>query len=143
MICADTSFLISLYGNDEHSAAARTLRAASDGPLVVHPIIDFEYANAVRALVFRRKIEPEQCDQWLEYYEAEKRRGFLLNAVLDQNAVFDAAAEISARHTRTTGNRAYDVLHIAAAKILAATEFWSFDGRQRALAAAEGLTVGP
>ena len=135
--------MISLYGNDEHSAAARTLRAASNEPLVVHPMIDFEYANAVRALTFRRQIEPEQCDQWLEYYEAEKRRGFLISAVLDKNAVFAAAAEISVRHTRATGNRAYDILHVAAAKILGATEFWSLDGRQRTLAAAEGLTVGP
>ncbi len=143
MICTDTSFLISLYGNDEHSAAARTLRAASNEPLVVHPIVDFEYANALRALVFRRQIKLEQCDEWLEYYEAETRGGFLISAVLDKNAVFAAAAEISAKHTQTTGNRAYDILHIAAAKILGATEFWSFDGKQRALAAAEGLAVGP
>ena len=143
MICADTSFMISLYGNDEHSAAARNLRAASDGTLVVHQIVDFEYANAVRALFFRHQIEQEQCDQWLEYYEEEKGRGFLISAMLDKNVVFDLAAEISVRHTMSTGNRAYDILHVAAAKILGAKVFWSFDGKQRALAAAEGLAVGP
>ena len=143
MVCADTSFLISLYGNDENSVAAGTHRAASDAPLVVHPIIDFEYANAVRALVFRHRIEPEQCDRWLAYYDAEKAQGFLISAVLDQNAVFAAAAKISATHTSAAGNRAYDILHIAAAKVLGATEFWSFDAKQRELARAEGLVVGP
>jgi hypothetical protein len=36
-----------------------------------------------------------------------------------------------------------DILHVAAALKSGATDFLSFDGRQRTLAAAEGLTVGP
>jgi predicted nucleic acid-binding protein len=36
-----------------------------------------------------------------------------------------------------------DILHIAAAKSLRATEFISFDSRQRVLATALGLTVAP
>jgi predicted nucleic acid-binding protein len=36
-----------------------------------------------------------------------------------------------------------DILHVAAALKSGATEFLSFDGRQRKLAAAQGLTVGP
>jgi predicted nucleic acid-binding protein len=57
--------------------------------------------------------------------------------------VFNEAARLSAAHTETIGNRAYDILHVAAARIIGATEFWSFDGKQRALAQAEGMKVGP
>jgi predicted nucleic acid-binding protein len=41
------------------------------------------------------------------------------------------------------GHRVLDILHVAAALKSGATDFLSFDGRQRTLAAAEGLTVGP
>jgi predicted nucleic-acid-binding protein len=40
-------------------------------------------------------------------------------------------------------HRMLDILHVAAALKSGATDFLSFDGRQRTLAAAEGLTVGP
>ncbi len=59
------------------------------------------------------------------------------------DAIFSKATVLAKNHTETIGNRAYDILHIAAAKLLGATEFWSFDGKQRALASAEGMTVGP
>jgi predicted nucleic acid-binding protein len=50
---------------------------------------------------------------------------------------------LSDKYTVTAGHRAYDILQVAAALVVGATEFWSFDGKQRALAQAEGLKVGP
>ena len=143
MICADTSFLISLYGTDTNTPGAKRHSASAASPLHVHAINDFEFRNAVRLLVFRRKITRQQRRAWLVTYEADKTTGNLLATELDANAVLRRAEAMSAARTETGGHRGYDVLLIAAAKILGATEFWSFDGRQRALAATEGLTVGP
>ena len=143
MICADTSFLLSYYGEDVFSERARAHRATATQAIHIHSFNEFELANALRLHVFRKKIAAEQMDEWLASFEADKSAGILVLAAVDANAVLRRAEILSAAQTKTGGNRSYDILHIAAAKILGATEFWSFDGKQRALAAAEGLTVGP
>ena len=143
MICADTSFLISLYGDDVNSRSACRFQAASRRPLVVHVFNDFELANALRTLVFRGKITIPQRTEWLADYAADKAAGDLEATRIDANAVLARATLLSARHTETSGNRSYDILLVAAALTLGATDFWSFDARQRTLAAAEGLNVGP
>jgi hypothetical protein len=143
MVCADTSFLISLYGTDVNTPAAKQHVGGVTDRLVVHAISDFEFSNAVRSLVFRGKIRPPQGAAWQANYEADKAAGILLAAEIDVNAVFRLADFLSSAWTETGGHRGYDILQVAAAKLLGATEFWSFDGKQRALAAAEGLKVGP
>ena len=43
----------------------------------------------------------------------------------------------------TVGTRSLDLLHVAAAVLLQADTFFSFDERQRQAAAGEGMTVKP
>lgn len=143
MICADTSFLISFYGDDVKSEIAREHQIATGRPLHVHALNDFELANALRALVFRGMITTDQRKDWLADYAADKTTGILRQTPVDVNAVLRRAEELSAAWTETAGHRGFDILHVAAASLLGATEFWSFDGRQRGLAAAAGLIVGP
>jgi len=133
MICADTGFLISFYGDDANSEAARALMAAVDS-VSVHAINDFEFANALRLLVFRGKITALQREICLADYDADKARGVLVVESIELSSVFDDAETISAARTETCGNRAYDILQVAAAKLLGATDFWSFDEMQRQLA---------
>jgi len=54
-------------------------------------------------------------------------------------AAFDIAVELSQKYTVLFGTRALDVLHIAIALELQATQFWTFDDRQAKLAQAVGL----
>lgn len=143
MICADTSFLLSYYGEDGNSERARRLRAATTQPLRIHALNDFEFVNALRLLVFRKKISAQRMAAWLEGFEADKNAGILFPTEIDANAAVRRAEILSVARTETGGNRSYDILQVAAALVLGATEIWSFDGRQRALAAAEGLKVGP
>jgi len=143
MICADTSYLISLYGTDVNTPAAKQHLAGATNRLVVHAINDFELGNALRSLVFRKIISPQQSQAWLSNYEADKSNGILYATEIDANAVLRRAEFLSVSWTETAGHRGYDILHVADATLVGATEFWSFDGRQRALAAAEGLIVGP
>ena len=143
MIFADTSFLISLYGKDTNTPTAEQQSADNANAIHVHAINDCEFRNAVRLLVFRGKITPTQRQSRIAAYEADKKGGNLIVTNVDTNAVFERAEKMSLAHSEQGCHRAFDILHVAAAKILGATDFWSFDGKQRALAAAEGLAVGP
>jgi len=51
------------------------------------------------------------------------------------------AVKLAGQHTGTVGCRSLDILHCAAAKVLAATEFISTDSRQKKLATAMGLNL--
>ena len=143
MICADTSFLISPYGTDVHTPAAKQWFTDAGQPLVIQTIGEFEFQNALRNLVFQRRITGEQRLAWLANYTADKQADILLYAHIAEEYVLDRAASLSEKHTLTGGHRSYDLLIVAAALEASATEFWSFDARQRELATAEGLRVGP
>jgi predicted nucleic acid-binding protein len=55
--------------------------------------------------------------------------------------VVGIAERLSAQYTWSEGYRGFDVLHVATALHLGATEFLSFDAGQKRLAEAEGLAV--
>lgn len=143
MICTDTSFLISLYGNDVNSPEAKRLWSAASQPVVVHALNDFEFGNALRLLAFRQIIQPQHMAAWLANCEADKAAGLLLTPALDMNAVLRHALRLSTTHSQRGGHRGFDIFLTAAALELGATHLWSFDTRQRQLAAAEGLAVLP
>ncbi len=67
---------------------------------------------------------------------AEDLRGFRL-----VETSVNGSAALSEQHSERTGTRSLDISHVAAAKLLRAKAFVSFDRRQRTLAAAVGLTV--
>ena len=143
MIVADTSFLLSLYGNDPNTAQATAKFRLLPTPIQIHAFNDLEFENAVRNLVFRQKIAPDVAALWQSAHRADKVAAKLSESNQDPATVLVEAMRISAAHTETIGSRAYDILHVAAAKALGATEFLSLDSNQRKLAAAEGLLVGP
>jgi predicted nucleic acid-binding protein len=143
MICADTSFLFSLYGSDVNTPAAQNAVVARAEPLHVHVLNTFEFENAVRLRFFQGKLTVTERDRILNGYRQDLRAGRLIAVGLNLHAVFNEAARLSAAHTETVGNRAYDILHVAAALLAGATEFWSFDDKQRSLGASEALLVRP
>jgi predicted nucleic acid-binding protein len=48
---------------------------------------------------------------------------------------------LSAAHTLSGGHRGFDILHAAAAIVMDAKQFLTFDRNQKRLAEAEGLSV--
>ena len=69
--------------------------------------------------------------------------GILLIRDFPASTLAGAAGLLSGQTTETQGGRAFDVFHVAAARLLGADTFLSFDGRQRELADLAGLTVAP
>ncbi len=143
VVCVDTSFLFSPYGNDVNTPVALVETGRLGGPLALTALNGFELENALRPAEFRRALAPGKAAAHLADYEGDKAAGQLVFPPCDLAAVLAEARRPSAAHTRTGGHRAFGVLHVAAAVHLGAGGFRSFDANQRALAAAMGLTVRP
>ncbi len=140
---ADTSLLVSLYGQDANSAPAQQLAAACKTPLAFTPLLRHEARNAVRLAVFRKEITALERQTVLAAIQADVESGALVETALAWADVYAQAETLSAAHTEHLGTRGADVLHVAAALALEVKEFYTFDTRQKALATAAGLKVKP
>lgn len=140
---ADTSFLFSLYGRDSHTPAAQGWLQQSQVPIVVTALNRYELANALRLAEFRHLIRTAQVSASLTAFESDLKNGGLQLTPCDFSAVVAEADRLSARYTPAGGHRAFDILHVAAAKVLRATTFLTFDLNQRKLATAVHLPVAP
>jgi predicted nucleic acid-binding protein len=118
-----------------------TLARSLKQPLSVTVLNVFEFENALRLAQFRGRNTPEDIRDSLESFSADCREGRARLVAIDLGSVVDEARRISRDRTVREGNRAFDILMISAALTLQATDFWSFDARQRRLAEAEGLKV--
>jgi predicted nucleic acid-binding protein len=136
-VYVDSSFLVSLYVTDQHSAESRKrVLAASD--IWFTPLHLAEWAHAIAQHVFRRKLTPAEAQEMYLQLEADRTTGRWLEAALPEHA-FGLCADLARRHGPKLGVRTLDSLHVACALELKAERFWTFDQRQAKLARAEGL----
>jgi predicted nucleic acid-binding protein len=141
VICCDTSFLFSLYGSDAHSPRALAWAMRCTSAIVLSTFTEFEFGNALRLAESRGLLKHGTVTQFWALFEAAVAQGRLTVATCNLADVVDEAKRLSAIHTATGGHRAFDILHVAAALKLRATEFLTFDGNQERLAESEGLRV--
>jgi predicted nucleic acid-binding protein len=140
---ADTSFLVSLYGQDANSAKARDLVTDLGMSMALTPLQRHEARNALRLAAFRKEITSDQCAAVLALLDADIENGVLVPSPVAWAEVYDRAEYLSASHSAVLGTRAMDVLHVAAAATLGIQEFLTFDHRQRTLAVEVGMHVQP
>jgi predicted nucleic acid-binding protein len=136
---ADTSFLVSLYVRDAFSAPAQAWLASNP---VALPLTEFgrtELRSALTRLAFTGAITATQLAASWQLLEADLAHGRLLACAPSWPTVFARAERLVAAHTVQLGTRTLDVVHVASALALGATDFVSFDPRQAALAQAAGL----
>ena len=138
-IYIDTSFLVSLYLTDRHSAEAEQ-RMASSPSLWLTPLHLAEWAHAVEQHVFRRLLSRREADRLHERFQQHRAGGLWTETALP-DAAFDLCAQLGRRHAARLGIRTLDGLHVACALELRADRFWTFDERQKRLARAERLTT--
>lgn len=72
-VCADTSFLVSLYGNDVHGARAVKWIARSTVPIHIGVLTRYELGNALRFSEFRRQMKPGKATQFLAFDAHQKK----------------------------------------------------------------------
>jgi len=140
---ADTGFVASLYLKETTSAPARAALQNSPVVLPLTPLVLLELRNAVNRAVHRQRLTVAERDALWQDMEADIASGFLVPTTVAADELHKKARQLSDRHTPALGTRSLDLLHIAAALILEAKVFFSFDERQRKAAASEGLRVKP
>ena len=143
IVSADTSFLVSLYCIDVNTPTARAWMAATAEPVLLPSALRFETENAMRLACFRGRIAAAELSQALDDIESDLALGILIATDIPSTIHWAECCRISEAHTLSTGSRAYDITHVAAARVLNADVFLSFDSRQRALAELLGLKVAP
>jgi predicted nucleic acid-binding protein len=136
-IYADTSFFVSLYIPDAHTAEVeRRLLAA---PVVwLIPFHLAEFAHAVEQRVFRKMASRDDADRFLQLLEDDRRQGLWRETAMPEHA-FDVCAQLARQYAARLGTRTLDSLHVASALELKADQFWTFDERQKQLALSVGL----
>jgi predicted nucleic acid-binding protein len=138
---ADTGFLVSLYGQDDHSDAATAL-LKSKPVFVLTALGEAEFTNALELRVFRKEWTRREARSVRDLFLQHQAAGFFRPAALGSE-VWEKALALARRHSSKLGSRTLDLLHVASALTLRPDVFYSFDKRQRKLAKAEHLRVLP
>jgi predicted nucleic acid-binding protein len=139
-IYADTSFFVSLYLTDRHTAEVERL-LRSRPSLWMTPLHVAEWAHAIEQHLFRKAISRGEADRLLQRFQQHRAQNLWRGAPLPDQA-FEVCAELAHRHAARLGVRTLDTLHVASALELKAEQFWTFDDRQAKLALAAGLKTG-
>lgn len=139
----DTSFLFNLYVPQAHTARAAAHFAAMMEPLHLTSLNRFELTNAIQLASFRKTIQAKQAQAALAAVEDDLAAGAAVLVRCDWAAVHGRALQISMQHTGKAWHRGFDILHVATALELGATDFLTFDVQQSALAKVVGLNVKP
>lgn len=139
-IYADTSFLVSLYVFDANSASAASRMKRVKLPLSISSLGELELTNAISLRVFRKELARTDSNAAFALIRNDIETGVLrVNAV--SIAGLERAKRIARKRTPILGTRTLDIWHVALALELKAKFFYTFDDRQKRLAAAEGLIV--
>ena len=139
MTYLDTGCFVKLYYPEADSAQ---VIAKIQGKAICHtPLHELEFVNALQLKLFLKNATAQQVTAARASVEADLKSGVLVPAGGNWADIFREAVKLSEQHTGTVGSRSLDILHCAAAKVLAATEFISTDARQQKLAVAMSLNL--
>jgi predicted nucleic acid-binding protein len=138
-IYLDTSFLVSLYLNDQHSREART-RIASAPPLWFTPLHSAEWEHVIGRHLFRGEISLSEAQRVRAKLEEHRSAGRWLSVPIPEEAL-EVCTKLAREYGPKLWMRTLDTLHVACALELKADKFWTFDERQAKLAKAQGMKI--
>lgn len=134
VISCDTSFLFSVYANDSNTCGAHSFLKSVRIPLTVSVLNEFELANALLLAEFRKLLEPGHSELILGEYRRDREDGRIVEYPCNLASLFKRAHKLSQDYTTREGHRGFDILHVAAAQEIGATDFLTFDQTQSKLA---------
>src|SRR5271170_3282665 len=108
-ICCDTSFLFSLYGNDDFSKHAVAFSNHLRQPITVSVFNDFEFENSVRLSVFWKITDSITANAMFANYATDKSQGKIVLVTCDLPEVLVQAKGLSMAYSQGGGHRAYDI----------------------------------
>jgi hypothetical protein len=133
----DTSLLCSLYLTDANSLRADEWRRANPGAIAFTGLHRVELRNAFRLAVFQQRVTSVEADAAWQLVEEDLAAGRLVSRWNAWRKLIIEAGKLVEAHTAIIGSRSLDVLHVAAALVSGAAEFYTL-GK---LAEAAGLRV--
>ena len=138
---ADTGFVVSLYKAETTSAAAAASMGKLQAPVWLSPLGELELHNAFQLAVFRGDIDATSALHKKQLFAEDLAKSIVVIHPRPAAALYQKAIELAERHSATLGTRSLDLMHVAAALILKAELFLSFDERQRKAAVKEGMSI--
>ena len=142
-VYADTGFIVPLYKAEITSPAAAAVMGRLQSPVWLSPLGELEIHNAFQLSVFRGEINSASALHKKQLFAEDRAKGIFLIRPVPASTLYPKAIELAERHSSTLGTRSLELMHVAAALILKADLFLSFNERQRKAAAAEGLEIAP
>lgn len=137
----DSAIIVKLYVQEATSPDAVRLVDGYAAPYALTQWQALEVKNAIRLKAFRSEITQAEMNQSISALEQDVATGRWQRPTYTVAAVEQKAEELSASHSAILGCRTLDIIHVAAALVIEAKDFITFDGRQGALAKQAGLTV--
>jgi predicted nucleic acid-binding protein len=135
----DSSVLIKSYVPETDSAVADTLISKVTDPIPFTHFHAIEVRTALRLKNGRGEITGSELKRALAALSEDIDAGRLKMPAYDLATVFHEAERLSDKFAAATFVRSLDILHVATAVVIRATEFITFDTRQTALASKAGL----
>jgi hypothetical protein len=135
--------IVKLYVPEPNSPEAIRLVTAVQPPGLLTEWQGMEVRNTLRLKRFRGEITAAQLRSALRAIAEDERAGRWSRAPLDLGETLRRAEVLSNKLTPSLGCRTLDIIHVAAALVLVAKDFVSFDSRQRQLARKAKLRVLP
>jgi len=141
VIYPDTSFLVSIYVDEEQTALAHRYLNGITASVPFTPFHRLEVRTALRLRVFRNELTPAYLQTAFRQIDEDLSDGILRHTPLVWADVLREAERLAEAHLTEVGVRSGDLLHVASAVVLGANEFLTFDRRQTELARRAGLKV--
>jgi hypothetical protein len=98
-----------------------------------------ELRNGLSLALFQQRLTLQEVQAAWQEVESDCAAGLLVARGGRWHRVMAEAEASALNHTPVVGCRTLDVLHVAAAKLIGATDFCTFDARQSGLAGRVGL----
>ncbi len=141
MLYVDTSVIVKLYIKEEYSLEVSQWIRRNNEAIPLTRFHELEFTNAIYLKQFRTEMTNEQVLFVLSKFDEHQRRGVYYRPQINWTDTINFALDLSESHTKTTGSRSFDILHVASALAIKANRFLTLDKRQSALAGLAGLTI--
>jgi len=139
MLYVDTSVIVKLYVKEKHSLDASNLLKENNEAIPLTVFHELEFNNAINLKEFRGEIARDKTRLIMARFAEHESKGIYYRPQISWADTFKYAVDLSRKHSRKTGSRALDILHVASALSIKADRFFTFDERQSKLVSLAGI----
>ncbi len=140
MLYVDTSVIVRLYVKEKHSLDASNWLKENNEAIPLTVFHELEFNNAINLKEFRGEITRDKTLLITARFADHESKGIYYRPQISWADTFKYAVDLSRKHSRKTGSRALDILHVASALSMKADRFLTLDERQSRLVSLAGIT---